>query len=447
MTSRIDNVRKDPLLMPPLNSLILALLICLLILSPAVAKGEDEIKPGEMLDIERCMAIAMKKHPSILAAQGNLEASRSRIPQARSGYYPQVGLSGGYSRTHPAGSSLGLGSGKYSYDEYMSSFNLSQTIYDFGKTSASVDVYALSAGSSLSDLADTTSQIMLAVKEAYYGVLQTSQNRQAYLETLKQYEMHLEQARRFYEVGIRPKIDVTKAEVDLSQAKLNLLKADNSMRVARITLNNAMGISEAPQFTIKDEGAVKDYPIDLETALRRGYENRSDLASARSKREAAERSVDLARTGYYPVLSGNAGYGWTGEDFPLDDHWSVGAMVSIPIFNGFLTRSQVEEAKGNLASAMANEEYIRQGIRSEIEQAFITLTQAREGIDLAEPAVKQAKENRELAQGRYAAGVGNSIEVTDALVSEINAKTAYDNTLYAYRIAIAQLQKAMGEIR
>jgi outer membrane protein TolC len=144
------------------------------------------------------------------------------------------------------------------------------------------------------------------------------------------------------------------------------------------------------------------------------------------------------------VLLGNAGYGWTGQDFPLDKQWTVGATLNFPLFSGFLTRSQVEEARANLEVASANEEYIRQGIRFDIEQAFSNLTDVRERTVLSELMVRQAKENRELAQGRYAAGVGNTIEVTDALVLEINAKTAYINALSDYHLAVASLEKAMG---
>jgi outer membrane protein TolC len=259
-----------------------------------------------------------------------------------------------------------------------------------------------------------------------------------------QFRQHLDQARRFYEVGTKPKIDVTKAEVDLSQAKLNLLKADNALRIARITLNNAMGVPDAPGYDVKDSMAYQDYPIDLATALKRGYDARPDLASATAKREAAERSIDLARAGYYPVLSGNAAYGWTGQDFPMDKQWTVGAALNFPLFSGFLTRSQVEEARANLEVARSNEDNIRQGIRFDVEQAYYNLNDTREGIALAEVSVVQAKENRELAQGRYAAGVGNSIEVADAVVLEINSNTAYTNALYYYRLAIANLEKAMG---
>jgi outer membrane protein TolC len=122
----------------------------------------------------------------------------------------------------------------------------------------------------------------------------------------------------------------------------------------------------------------------------------------------------------------------------------LGASLTFPLFSGFSTTYQIDEARANLDIARANEELVKQTIRFEIEQAFSNLKEVRERITLADLTVKQAQENRELAQGRYAAGVGNAIEVTDALVTEINAKTAYITAIYDYRLAIASLEKAMG---
>ena len=419
-----------------------------LTLFPMTTSAQDTIKPGETLDLTQCIAIALKMHPNVLGAAGSVMASQSKVSQARSNYFPQISWSATYDRTHPAGiTSLPGGKGDSYYDEYKTQVSLSQTLYDFGKTSTQVKVQALSANASQADLENVTSQIIFDVKQAYYGILQSKQSRDAYAEGVVQYQQHLDQAKSFYEVGIKPKFDVTKAEVDLSQARLNLLKAENGLRIAKITLNNAMGVPKAPSYEVQDTTTYQDYPIVLETALKRGYDARPDLASASAKREAAQRSVDLARTGYYPVLSGNAGYGWSGQAYPLDKEWTVGATLNFPLFSGFLTKSQVEEARANLEVAKANEEYIRQGIRFDVEQAYYNIKDAREGIVLAEVTVKQAQENRDLAQGRYAAGVGNTIEVTDALVAEINAKTAYINALHFYRLAIANLEKAMGVTR
>jgi outer membrane protein TolC len=129
----------------------------------------------------------------------------------------------------------------------------------------------------------------------------------------------------------------------------------------------------------------------------------------------------------------------------LDQGWSVGAQLSVPLFSGYLTKYQVEEARANLDVLAANEALIRQTIYQEVKQAWLNLQEAADRIATAELTVRQATENLDLANGRYAYGVGNPIEVTDALVSVSNAKTAHIAALYDYRLAQASLEKAAGE--
>jgi len=154
--------------------------------------------------------------------------------------------------------------------------------------------------------------------------------------------------------------------------------------------------------------------------------------------------VSLAEKGYFPVLTGNAGYSWAGHEFPEGDGWDAGLSLSIPIFNGFLTKSQVSEARANLLVLTANEETLRQSVLLEVQQSFLNLTDLEAGIPVAELTVKMAQENVEIADGRYAAGVGNPIEVTDANVGLSNARTTLNRALYGYKVARASLEKAMG---
>lgn len=421
-----------------------ALFVWLLIALPGAAAARDPIKQGDVLELDRCISIALERHPSLLGAEGSLKASRSRVYEAKSGYYPHVNATSAFNRSHAADTNERKGS---TYNEFENSVDLAQTIFDFGRTSSAVKVQSSYAQASQADLDDATRQVVFAVKLAYYGILRAKQSREAYVEAVKQLQLHLDQARRFYEVGIKARIDVTNAEVSLSQARLNLVNVENALRVAKLALNNAMGMPDAPAFEVREDTAYPDYTIDLDSALKKGYEQRPDLLSARSRQEAAKRSIDLARRAYYPVLSGGAGYGYTGEEYPLDEAWTFGATLNIPLFSGFLTKYQVEEAKADFETANANEALVRQNVRFDIEQAFYELKNAREKIDLAELTVKQARENRELALGRYASEVGSPIEVADAVASEVSAKTSYSAALFDYRLAIASLHKAMGENR
>ncbi len=254
-----------------------------------------------------------------------------------------------------------------------------------------VKIQNFNLDSSRSDLENVAEQVVFNVKQAYLGVLQAKRNRDVSADTVKQFQQHLDQAKGFYEVGTKPKFDVTKAEADLSNAKLNLIKAENALRLAVVALNNAMGVPEAPEYIIEDNLSFQKYNITFEDALDKAYKNRPDLKSTIARRQAADKSIDLAKTDYYPVLTGNAGYNWSGETISSLDHgWNVGAALSFPIFSGFLTKYQVEEAKANLGILKENEESLRQSIFSDVQQAYLNLKQAEESIPTAELGVKQA---------------------------------------------------------
>lgn len=418
------------------------LLLTVILLIPLNAGAEDLIKKGDTLDLARCIEIALKKQPSIVAAANILKVNESKVGQAKANYYPQINWSSNYSRISPAQTTLLKKND--TYDDYQSNLTLSQNIYDFEKTSTQVKIQRLNLDSSRSDFENVSIQIAFGVKQAYFGVLQAKRSRDVANETVQQFKQHLDRAKGFFEVGVKPKFDVTKAEVDLSNAKLNLIKVENGLRIARVNLNNAMGVPEAPEYTIVDDFIFKKYEIPFEDAIKRAYAGRHDLLSVTTKKEAAERTIELQKKGYFPTLSGNASYGFSGEDFPLEKGWNVGATLTFPIFSGLLTKYQVEEARANLDVLKANEESLKQTIHLDVQQAYLNLQEASDRISTAELAVRQANENLDLANGRYASGVGNPIEVTDALVAVSNAKTAYIAALYDYKIAQASMEKAMG---
>jgi outer membrane protein TolC len=414
--------------------------------------GRGIITPGETLTIGKCIDIALKKNPAIVAAVNTVDVNRSRVGEARSGYYPQLSATGTYDRISPvpgtAAAPLGI---RERFNQYTGSVNLNQTIYDFGKTSSSVDVSKYNLESSLSDLTSFQDTIILSVKQAYYGVLQAKRNRDVAADVIKQYQLHLDQAQGFYDVGTKAKIDVIKAEVDLSNAKLSLINAENALKIAWITLNNAMGVPDAPEYTIEDNLSFQQYAITLEEATGSAFENRPDLQSIIAKRQAAEANISLARSGYYPILSGNASLNSAAVDAPpnsllhgVDQGWDVGVALTIPLFSGFLTSHQLAEAKSNLYVLRANEESLRHQILLDVRQAFLNLQAAEASISTADLAVKQAKENLDLANGRYAAGVGSPIEVSDAFATYVTAQAAYTGALYNYKLAQANIEKAMG---
>lgn len=415
-------------------------------LMPSYAVAQEGINIGKSLDVERCIEIALKQHPSILAAVGALRVVESRLGQARAGYYPQLSASASYSRIYPYSTTSGRTSAAAgsAYDSTNSSVTISQNIFDFGKTSTQVRIQNLNLNASRSDFNNITNQVVFGVKQAYYSLLRARRNQEVAGEVVEQYRRYLSRAKSFFEIGVKPKFDVTKAEVDFSNAKLNLLKTENAARLAQASLNNAMGLTDVLDYEIKDNLAFESFEINLEAALKQAYDRRPDLKAISEKKKALEETVSLQKKGYYPYLTGAAGYGWGGDSFPPNQGWNVGATLNIPLFSGLSTKYQVEEANANLAVLKANEESLRQAIYLEIKQAWLNLQEAASRIAASEVVVRQAEENLELANGRYASGVGNPMEVTDALVAHANAKTAYIAALYDYRLSQATMEKAIG---
>ncbi len=439
------------------RSALAACFILIMFLLPLSVSAQTAAQ-GEILTLSKAIDAALANQPTISASQYAVRASEARVGEALSNYYPQVNVSGAYSRISPATSSLRsttvtpttsstntASGGGTPYNSYTTTASLSQNVYDFGKTASQVRINRLNTESARFDLSNTRDTVVLNVKQAYFNALQADRNRDVAIQAVKQFQQHLEQARGFFEVGTKAKFDVTKAEVDLSNAELNLIKAENQVRQSRVTLNNAMGIANPPAYTLESNLLYAAFELPFEKAVETAYTQRPDLQSLVKRKEASKESVNLARKGYFPQLTGSANYYYSGTDFPLERGWTYGLNVSVPIFTGFLTKYQVAEAQANLGTVEANERSLRLDIYSQVQQAYLSLREAGERTKTAQLAVRQAKENVELATGRYQEGVGSPLEVTDAVVALSNAEVAYTSALTDYKNAQAAIEKAIGE--
>lgn len=415
-------------------------LIIVLILAftiPGSAWAEEMIGKGERLNLDKCIEIALKKHPQILAALSTLDVNKSRVGQALAGYYPQINWQAGMSRN-----AAPLVANQY--NQYSHGLSVSQNIYDFNKVGARVDIQSFNLEAAQADLENVKLNVILGVKLAYYEALRAKHARDINADTVKQFEERLETAKGFFEAGAKPIFDVTKAEVDLGNARINMVKANNAVIIAFVNLNNALGMPAAPPYELVDYTAYEKTAADLSESLNKAMLNRPDLQSLLKQIEAAQKAIQLARKDYLPTLSGSANYGWSGREFPLERGWDVGATLNFNVFSGFLTKHQVGAALAGVEVTRAGEETLRQTIRLEVEQALANIQAAEKSIDAASIMVRQATENYGLAQGRYAAGVGVPMELTDAVVALGNARLALSGAIYDQMGSVASLQRAMG---
>jgi outer membrane protein TolC len=442
------------------------LTLILLLFCASWALAEDLLPPpGKPLTLDQVRAIALKFHPSLVANKETVIANKTLVEQALAAYYPQVNFNNSYTALttnfstspviSPTGGAVALPSA--APDRYRWTFTnifstglvATQTIYDFGRTSNTVKINRENVASSQEDVSITRLNVILNVDQAYYGVLQTKRLITVAEDTVKQTKEHLDQAQGFYQAGTKPKIDVTKAEVDLANAQLAMIQARNNYQVAQVTLNNAMGLRQDLQYEIEDSLAFKPREITLAEILNTAYEKRPEIIQLKAKQRLQDATIKVAKATYYPILSGNASYLLRSTGFDDPFYWDVflGASLNFPIFSGFSTPAQINQGKATLRSLQAQEENTKLGIRLEGEQAFLGLKLADEQIRVTEKTVSQAQENFDLAKGRYQVGVGSPLEITDAEVSLANARANYIQALYNYKIAESRIDKAMGAYR
>jgi len=422
------------------------------------------ITAGEVLTLNKAIEIALQNQPAIVAQANQVQAGEAKIGQSQAGYFPQINISTGYMRVSPVkaetsvntsqagmppGTSIpsGLsGRGNESFNQYSATGNVNQLLFDFGKTGSQVKVQKLNTEAIRFNLLNTKDQVIFNVRQAYYSLLYAEHARIVAVETVDNFRNHLKVARGYYLAGMKPRFDVTKAEVDLTSAELNLIKAENNVRVSRVNLNNTMGLfqTDVPLYTLEDDVSFAPFELTIKDAIEIVYSRRADLHALQKQKEAAMESVRLYQKGYFPTLSGVASYTYVAPEFPLDSGWYAGAYLTFPLFSGFFTKNQIAEARANLEVLNANEQGLKQVILLELEQAFNALKEASESRRKTELSIRQARENHELAAERYRSGIGTSADLSTALVAYANARLADIAALYDYKIAQARIAKAIG---
>ncbi|MDP2268467.1 MAG: TolC family protein [Deltaproteobacteria bacterium] len=411
--------------------------------------SQGSVQAAERLTLRDCIDTALRSQPTVRAAREGVIAGQGRMRQAASPYLPQLRASAGYSENHSLGGALGDSISK----SYTTTLSLNQMLYDFGRTGNALDAARSGTRSAEFDEHRVVSDVVLNVKQAYYALLAARKLVAVSRKTLEQAESHQRQAEAFYHAGSKPKFDVTRAEVEVNTAKLGMINANNSVRIRIIALYNAMGID--PERDIEIEDILSSPPAIplMEQALAESVRNRPEMLKAEADIQAAQARVKAEESNYLPTLSANGAYNWAhgvsemgAFSGDIRNSWNAGITLSMPLFEGGLTKGKVSEARANLRILEAQGQTFRQAVLIELNQAYADIESAPARIAVMELSQKKARENLELAQGRYEAGVGPYIEVTDAQLASVNAEINHVYALYDYQLAAARLFKAMGRV-
>jgi len=228
----------------------------------------------------------------------------------------------------------------------------------------------------------------------------------------------------------------------VANARVDLIRARNALRTARVALNTAMAIDVDTPTAVQDNLVFE--AVNLERGQLRGeaLRSRPEYRQSKLRVSAAEATERQTFRGFFPDISGTGSYG--GSQPQLNENWTLGLSLSWSLFDGGNRVAKYQEAKANLEGARQRVKSTELDIIQNVEQAEIAVEEAQERIQAAQALVASAQENFRLAQGRFDAGVGTILELTDAQLALTQAQNTEAQALADYRIALARLDRAVG---
>jgi outer membrane protein len=419
---------------------------------------------GRVLTLDQALSKALAANPSITGSRESLAAAGHKVDGSWTGYLPQAVASLGYKRATANSpispwidlSGMGAAGDQFksalsrespdSYDNLSASLSVSQTIWDFGRTLGANRAANALRDASAADVATTIEGVRLSVIQAYYGVLATEEVVKAAEETRRQMEKHLAQARIQADAGVRQRIDVTRSESDLSTADLALLRARNGALLAKVNLDAAMGGDGDIDFQVVEPSAPAVLDVNTEQAVQEALDRRPEFRSLRAKVAAAGAGVTAARSAWFPALQATGGVAWTGYKFnDLPYNWFAGATLNWNLLSGVGAHAATQEAKANQRALVEAQRSLEVGIRSEVQSAVLNYREALQRIQPATALLESAKQTLALAEGRYAAGAGSIMEVTDAQAVWVQATSGLIGARYDLQTSRARVLKAIGD--
>lgn len=406
---------------------------------------EGSVEKNIDMTLDKCIELALGNNPQINAAFHDILASDARIKQVWANYFPQLSWQTGYTKIKQLQLSDALGQ-NLTFNYYiLGQVTLQQMLYDFGVTQNQATIKRLDYEAYKTTLSATINDVIYQTKDAYFNLLFAFENRRVAEDTVKKFEMFYNQAKAFYEIGMNPKVDVTIAEVNLSNAKLQLIQADNAVNLAVAKLNNVMGVPFIDKYNVQERLKYQPVDVTFNKSVEIARDARPELKLAELKVESANQTMKLVKKSYFPTLSVEGQYQRGGKSWNSNYGYNIGGYLNFPTINGMLIKNEIKEARYLYEKEIANAKNTQNSIYLEIQNAYLTLEEKKNQMPVAILGVKQAKENYELSYGRYRVGEASPTELKDAQINYQQAQLTYYNALYQYNSSKAALEKAIGK--
>lgn len=413
---------------------------------------QDTAQPaGPQLTIEQAEQMAIRNNPNISVAHLLALAQAQVTREVRSAEMPTaIGELTAVDAHENSRITAGLLNNPSVYERAAGGLSVSQLITDFGRTHNLVLSAESTAKARLESERATELDITLTVDQAFYQALTAQAMFKVAQGTVSQRQATSDQVGALAKAKIRSDLDRSFADVQLSQATLLLLDAENNEQAAMAALNNVLGSEQDQQYVLVDEtnNNPPPAPNDPEALVTAAFTARPDLAALNDQFLAARHYSTAERDLWLPTVSAMAAAGATpvrADQIQSSWYGAAGANISIPVFNGFLYNAEARNAKLRAQAAQENVRGLRDTIARDVRTAVLNAQTAYQRIAVTKELLDQSNFALDLATARYKIGLSGIVEISEAQLNQTQAEISNTNARYSYQTALAVVRYEIGQ--
>ena len=411
--------------------------------SPAAPAQSRPAAPTS-LSVQEAQALALKDNPQISVARLTALASQQVTREVRSVLWPlaRIDLTGVDARP---GSRISAGAlnNPNLYQRAAAGAVVSQLLTDFGRTTNLVASASLAAKAENQNALATKEQILLAVDQAFYNALQTQAVLTVAQQTVQDRQTVSDQVGALYRSKLKSELDFSFANVNLAQAKLLLLDAQNNLNAAHASLSAVLGFQNLQNFQlVEDTTPVVPPPDNVDDLITTAFTMRPEILALEFQSQSAQRFQKAERDLLFPNISALGAVGDTPVRNPVITNWygAVGVNIDIPVFNGFLFTARSREASLRAQASEEGLRDLRDRIARDVRTSWLNAKTAYDRLAVTQQLLDQANLALSLAQSRYKLGLGSIVELSQAQLQQTQANIANVEAGYEYRLSLAVLQ-------
>jgi outer membrane protein len=420
--------------------------------APQAPAASSTGEPAQSPRLTRSEAeqMAIKNNPRISVSRLLALAQHQAVREARSGELP-TSTASVTAVDAEDGSRISAGplTASRLFEHAGAGANFSQLITDLGRTHNLISAAKLEEKAQNANAMATENDIVIATDQAFYSALEAQALDEVAKQNVNMRQTTDTQVGQLTKNKLKSTLDLSFSNVNLSQAKLMLLDAQNNLDSSMAALDAVLGLDREVTYELVDDAQnLQPPPDDVDHLAQLGLEQRPDLQALKLDQQSQAKFSTAQRDQMLPSI---AAAGTVGSvpirpaQYYTTNWWGgIGVDLNIPVFNGFLYSAQAKEASLRAQAAAEKTRELRDEVVRDIHTSWLAAKTAYQRMAVTDEMLRQANLSLQLAQTRYQIGLSSIVELSQAQYQQTDAAIGHTNAIYQYRLALATLNYQMG---